>query len=491
MLNGTARKRIFRTLFRIAAAALILFLFAGSVLATEPPAWQPFNPNPTNPVQPGENESSVKHEKREYTREDGTKVSEERLVITEFKDGEYKYTKTYSWSTETNGEDKTETKGIELVDAAGKRTFSRQWSVTKRVKGGLRTDYFTEDGGKVFYTGYMMKYDKTEDQGSKDVTKEKESKGDDATGSPTEKTTYKLLADGSVITEKFVWSQLKRDWTMYASTKAVKPDAPAVTAPSMSTFGFTLGGSLGNDAAALLAVSGIKAISASGKALDIAVSDSGRWVLEPGMLSSGLWELSAVMVDGRMGPPSTIIVIPALETGGKPVIGGVPRMLFVDSYISLTGEKLSSKSYARVPAVLLSSANDAVLIEPYAFSDRELLTGIPADTPIGGTGILINSGDGSSEKKRTSIASFDIIVPETIHIGYDFLVTIRLSGLTEEMLKESFSAIITVSGTAKFKGTDSKDVLVELVGGTAYLIARAESQGQFFISGRLVNLPEY
>jgi hypothetical protein len=209
------------------------------------------------------------------------------------------------------------------------------------------------------------------------------------------------------------------------------------------------------------------------------------------MLSAGLWELSAVMVDGRMGPPSTIIVIPALETGGKPVIGGVPRMLFVDSYISLTGEKLSSKSYARVPAVLLSSASDAVLIEPYAFSDRELLTGIPADTPIGGTGILINSGDGSSEKKRTSIASFDIIVPETIHIGYDFLVTIRLSGLTDEMLKESFSAIITVSGTAKFKGTDSKDVLVELVGGTAYLIARAESQGQFFISGRLVNLPEY
>ncbi len=491
MLNGTARMRVAGILLKMAAASLILLLCAGSVLATEPPAWQPFNPNPTNPVQPGENESSVKHEKREYTREDGTKVSEERLVITEYKDGEYKYTKTYTWSSETNGEDKTESKGIELVDAAGKRTFSRQWSVTKRVKGGLRTDYFVEEGGKVFYTGYLMKHDRTDKQEAKDVTKEKESKGDDAAGSPTEKTTYKLLADGSVITEKFVWSQLKRDWTMYASTEAVKPAAPAVAAPSMSTFGFAVGGSLGNDAAALLAVSGVKAKSASGKVLDIEVSDSGRWLLGPGVLSPGLWELSAVMVDGRLGPASKVIVIPALETGGRPVVGGVPRMLFVDSYVALTGEKLSSKSHARVPEVLLASGSDAVLIEPYAFSDREILAGISADAPIGWASIMINSGDGSSERKGSSIASFEIMVPETIHIGLDFLVTVKLSGLTDEMLKESFSAIITVSGTARFKGTDSKDVLVELVGGTAYLIARAESQGQFFISGRLVNLPEY
>lgn len=491
MLNGTARRRVAGTLLKIAAMSLVLFLFAGSVLATEPPAWQPFNPNPTNPVQPRENESNVKHEKREYTREDGTKVSEERLVITEYKDGEYKYTKTYTWSTETNGEDKTESKGVELVDAAGKRTFSRQWNVTKRVKGGLRTDYFVEEGGKVFYTGYLMKYDRTEKQGEKDVVKEKESKGEDASGSPSEKTTYKLLADGTVITEKFIWSQLKRDWTMYASTAAIRPDLPVVTAPSITTFGFTFGGSLGNDAAALLAVAGMKAKSAAGRTMDIPVSDSGRWIIEPGALSSGLWELSAVMVDGRIGPASTVIVIPALETAGKPIIGGLPRMLFIDSYFTMTGEKLSSKTYARVPDILLASDRDAVLIEPLSFSDRELLTGICANTPVGWTSVLINSGDGSSERKKTSIASFDIIVPETIHIGYDFLVTIKLSGLTDEILKESFRAIITVSGTARFKGTDSKDVLVELVGGTAYLIARAESQGQFFISGRLVNLPEY
>ena len=491
MLRGTALNRIAGTSIKMAAASLILLLLAGSVLATEPPAWQPFNPNPTNPLQPGENESSVKHEKREYTKEDGTKVSEERLVITEYADGAYKYTKTYTWSTETNGEDKTESKSIELVDAAGKRTYSRQWNVTKRVKEGLRTDYFVEDGGKVYHTGYLMKYDPSQKQDAKDIVKEREVKANDAAGSPSEKTNYRLFADGSVMTEKYVWSQLKRDWTMYASTEAVKPEPPAVTSPSMSTFGFAFGGTLGNDAAALLAVSRIKATSASGKTQDIAIGDSGRWLIEPGMLSSGLWELSAVLIDGRQGPASAVIVIPALEAAGRPVISGVPRMLFVDSYIQLTGEKLSSKVYPRVPDVLLASERDAVLIEPYAFSDRELLTGIAAGTPIGGAGILINSGDGTSERKGTSIASFDIIVPETIHIGYDFLVTIKLSGLTDKMLKESFSAIITVSGTARFKGTDSKDVLVELVNGTAYLIARAESQGQFFISGRLVNLPEY
>ncbi len=491
MLNGTAWNRIAGTLLKIAATSLILFLFAGSVLATEPPAWQPFNPNPTNPVQPGENESSVKHEKREYTKEDGTKVSEERLVITEYTDGEYKYTKTYTWSTETNGEEKTESKSMELVDAAGKRTFSRHWSVTKRVKGGLRTEYFVEEGGKVYHTGYLMKYDRAEKQDGKDLVKERESKVDDAAGSPSEKTNYKLLADGTVITEKFVWSQMKHDWTMYASTGAVRPEPPAVTAPSLSTFGFTFGGTLGNDSAALLAVSGIKAVSASGKMQDISVSDSGRWLIEPGKLSPGLWELSSVLIDGRQGPASTVIVVPALQTGGSPIISGVPRMLFVDAYIPFAGEKLSSKVYPRTPEIILASKSDAVLIEPYAFSDRELLAGVSEGTPIGRAAVLVNSGDGTSERKDTSIASFDIIVPETIHIGYDFLVTIKLSGLTDEMLKESFSAIITVSGTARFKGTDSKDVLVELVNGTAYLIARAESQGQFFISGRLVNLPEY
>lgn len=491
MLNGTARTRTAGSLLRTAATCLLLFLFAGSVLATEPPAWQPFNPNPTNPVQPGENESSVKHEKREYTKDDGTKVSEERLVITDYEDGKYKYTKTYTWSTESKGEEKTESRSTELVDASGKRTFSRQWGVTKRVKGGLRTDYFVEEDGKVFFTGYLMKYDREEKQSEKDVVREKETKGGDATGAPTEKTTHKLLADGSVITEKFVWSQLKRDWTMYASTDAVKPDPPAVTAPSMATFGFCLGGSLGNDTSAVMAVSKVLARSASGRALDIMVDASGRWIVGPGVLSSGLWELTAVMVDGRSGPATSVIITPSLASGGKPSIGGVPRMLFVDSYIALTGQNLSSRTFSRAPEVLLSSGGDTVLIEPYAFSDRELLTGITPGTPIGGSNILVNSGDGASDRKGTCIASFDIIVPETIHIGYDFLVTVKLSGLTEQMLKESFSAIITVSGTARFKGTDSKDVLVELVNGTAYLIARAVSQGQFFISGRLVNLPEY
>lgn len=469
------------------------FLSAASHAAgfgTDPPAWQqvvPHDPERDTTTLANGNESTLTHEKREYTKEDGTVVKEERLVEVVKKDGKVEYTKEVTWSTEEKGDDKVKKYRSETTDSKGKKKVYETREVSKRVPGGIRTDYYTEEDGKIYHTGFGMKYDKPTD---KKVVEEKAQIKPDKDGNASEKTVRSLMEDGSVRIEQFIWDAFAAGWGQPAVTMVI-PEPPDIISPTTCTSGYAIGGSLEDAPEAVIAIAYIVAEAEGGAKLEIPVDGDGKWAIPPGGLASGLWKLYSVMADGRTGAANYLAVLTGAGRQPGIRVDDLPSVLFTGTSLRLPGYELSSRISSRSPDVVILSDEGCEVLEPLSYSDTEVLFSLDEVLPRGTASILVNSGDAVSRPLDTQLVSFDIIVPEAIQVGREFLVTIRITGLSGDLLKKAFTALVTISGPASFMGTDSKEILVELNNGEARLAAMAVSSGQFLISGKLVNLPEY
>ena len=456
-----------------------------------PSTWQqvvPHDPARDTTILPSGEESTTTLENREYTREDGTVVKEKRLVQVIKDDGEVISSKVTTWTTEENGENKLVVRRSETTDEKGKKTVYEQREVTKRVPGGIRTDYYTEDKGKVYYTGYYMRHDRAPE---KKAETEKAEIKPDKEGNAAEKTVYSHMQDGSVTVDKYLWLPAKGDWGPSLGTTVITPPPPDVIAPTTCTSGYAIGGSLEDKPEAIIATAYVIAESTDGKRIDAPVDEDGRWSIPPGVLTTGLWKIFSTMADGRQGEYSLMAVLSGIGQGSEPVVEELPSMCFAGTSLRLRGTALSSRTVPVEPLVMLVTNEGGYLPDPISYSDTEILFNLNEDIPRGITSVFVDSGDSVSKPKVSQMVSFDIIVPSSIQVGRDFLVTIRITGLSGELLKESFTALITISGPASFVGTDSKEILVELNGGMALIMARANSSGQFLVNGELVNLPKY
>lgn len=478
-------------LFIAISCLLLLLAISGLAAATDPPPWQqvvPHDPAQDTTVMASGRESTMTHEKREYTREDGTVVKEERLVDVIKEDGKLVSTNTHLWSTEEKGDDKVKIRRNEKTDADGNKTVWEKKEITKRGPEGLRTDYYLEEKGKIYYTGYYLRRDRAPE---KKAETEKAEIKPDKDGNTAEKTVYSQMQDGSVTVDRYLWVAAKGDWGPSLGTTLITPPPPDVIGPTTCTTGYAIGGSVEDKPEVIIATATVIAESTDGKRVEVPLDEDGRWSIPPGMLTTGLWKIFSTMTDGRQGDYSLMAVLSGIGQGSEAAIEDLPSMCFTGTSLRLRGTALSSKTGSAGPNVVMVTDEGSYLADPISYSDTEVLFRLTDDVPRGVTSVFVDSGDSVSKPQVSQMVSFDIIVPASIQVGRDFLVTIQITGLSGELLKESFTALITISGPASFVGTDSKEILVELNGGMALIMARANSSGQFLVNGKLVNLPKY
>jgi hypothetical protein len=222
----------------------------------------------------------------------------------------------------------------------------------------------------------------------------------------------------------------------------------------------------------------------------VPIEPDGTWKLPPDKLAVGFWRLFTLAIDGREGESSTLIVFPEGTKRGAPTILNIPRLCFVGSNLRLQGNDFSSATATRPPDVCIQTDEGTILVKPLAYSDTEVLLSFPNDIPRGAVSIFLCNGDALSNELETQMVSFDIIVPEVINVGKEFIVTIQLTGLSGDLLKLEFEAIIKITDPAGFIGTNAKEVLVKLEGGVAQIRAMATSPGQFYLSGEIVGMPD-
>lgn len=482
MFGGKTGKTCGKAGFIGALLLLMIILASLSALSADPPPFTTIGPDTV--TTPTGKQSTLTLEKREYEKEDGTKVKEERLTQTVSKDGEVEYTQTTTWYSEEKGDDKLKFRRSETVDGKGNKTVFEQKEVTKRVEGGVRTDYYTEDKGKVFYSGYYMKWDK----GAKAETKEKETIVPDKDGVATSKTRYVVSEDGNTTIETYAWHECDGGWVKTSSVKATE-SKPFALSPTLSTYGCSVGGKIIGGEQAVMAVASVVAVSESGPDVEVPVGPDGGFDFPGGMLLQGLYNLKLRMSEGSLVEASRMLVL----RGGvsEPKLDTLPRFLFAGSTLSLTGSGLSGKSGELAPLLSLTGDAGSDLFEPISYSDMQAHFEVPENTVRGVSIVRVLTPDGIVDGGNINILSLDLVVPELIQVGVDFYVTVRITGLTGELLKESFTAIVSISGPAFFVGTDANRVLVELIQGEALLKARAIASGQFNLSGEIVKMPNF
>ena len=468
---------------RAVAMSLIIFLMSWTMVLAQP-AWQPVGQ--PNTARINDSTWTTSKESREYTKEDGTKVTENRTTTVKKTEGKTEYTEVETVTKEQKGEDKAETRTKEKTDSTGKKTsIVQKFTTTKNQEGTKHTSEFWENG-KLVGSGTSTTFDPPKADGT--VTEE-ESISYDKDGKPIKKTKYRYRKDGVVLIDEYMWDPKTGTWGPSTGTKVIMPAPAKVVAPSTSTSGYAVGGTVKQEEIKSTAGGTIVAEKTDGEKHDIEFNMGGRWEIPAGVLSAGIWLISALMPDGTKGLPSILQVLPKGSVPQEPDITGVPGLGFTGSTLTLAGSGLMAGESTGAPEVWFSGSGEPFSEVPLAYSDREIVCQIPTGSITGETNVFVNNGKGFSNALKTDIVSFEIIVPAVTKVGQPFNVTVRLTGLTGEYAAKEFTAVLNITGPARFLANMGQEVSVTLKNGSALVAVVADSTGAFSISGRLTNLP--
>ena len=481
MLSIGARKRGFTWLPVALMAALI---FSPALTALAQPEWQPSGTPSTGTI--NGSEWTTVTETRGWTREDGTRVTETRYTTTKKTDGKTEFKEVETITKEENGDDKSETRVKEKTDSSGKKTsIEQKFTEKKTPEGKRRTTEYKKDG-KLEGTTTTNYFDPPRADGT---YMEEESISYDKDGKPIKKVKTRYLKTGIILIDEYVWDPKTGTWVQSGGTKVIEAKPPKVVAPSTSTAGVAVGGTTSQEGVKATTGGIITAESTKGENKDIEFSIDGGWKIPEGFLTAGFWLLSAVLPDGSKGLPEILQVLPASSGTKEPSITGAPGLSFLGSTLTLLGRGFLGLDGHAEPTVWLSGQGDPVSLKPAAYSDTELVCSIPAGTGTGEVSVFVNNGSSFSNPVRTNLVSFDIIVPQVTKVGQKFIVTVSLTGLSGDYLKKEFTALLTITGPARFISNMGKEGTVVLKGGLAQVEAIAEEPGSFDITGSLSSIP--
>lgn len=477
---------------RIRSKALISILLlttllfaAGSAMALQPP-WQPDGPASVAGTE--EKRWTVQKENREYTAEDGTKVTETRTVTTMTSYGKAVYTQTETYTSEEKPDGtKIKTYTRERTDSDGKVARYAKRGTTKEFPGGRRTVWEGLYDGKFEYEGELIVYDPAKED--KEVKKEA-SVVRDGGGRPLKKLSYSYFSDGHVESEERSWDVKAGDWEAQGSVSSFGIEPSTVSAPSLATKGHAIGGTVKNGSVKASGAVGIIAEAAKGGSVTAELDIWGRWSLPEDALSPGYWFIYALMADGSRGPMAIMQVLPEDKDDKLASITQYSALCFTDSEVLLEGYGLSDDDGHMRPLVTVYGEGGVIVAEPLLYSDREIAFRLEDDAPRGAADLLVANGGGLAGPVWLDIVSFDIIVPGSTKVGQEFYVTVQITGLAGEYLNKDFTVLISIVGPARFVASASKEVVISMRGGVAQLRAVAESPGKYSLSGKLVGLPE-
>lgn len=481
MLSEGARKRTSAWLPIALMAAVIL---TAALTALAQPEWQPSGTPSTGTI--NGSEWSTVTETREWTKEDGTKVTETRYTTTKKTDGKTEYKEVETITKEQKGDDKSETRIKEKTDYSGKKTTIEQRFTDKKTPEGRKKTAEHKKDGKLESSTTTTYFDPPRADGT---YIEEESISYDKDGKPIRKVKTRYLKTGSILIDEYVWDPKTGAWVQSGGTKLVEAKPPKVVAPSTSTAGTAVGGSISQEGIKATAGGTITAESAKGEKKDIEFSIDGSWKIPEGLLTAGYWLLSAVLPDGSEGPPEILNVLPASSASKEPAITGAPGLSFIGSTMTLLGNGFMGPDGRSEPVVWLSGPGEPLSLKPAAFSDTEVICAMPAGASTGEASVFVYNGSSFSNPVRTNLVSFDIIVPEVTKVGQKFMVTVSLTGLSGDYLKKEFTAHLAITGPARFISNMGKEGTVVFKGGLAQVEAIAEEPGSFDITGSLSAMP--
>lgn len=468
----------------VVLSALVLTL-SGPVMALKPP-WQPDGPASVAGTE--EKGWTVQKQKRDYTAEDGTKVSETRTVTTmaSYGKAEYTQTETYTFEERPDGT-KVKTYVRERADSEGKVDKYAKRGTTKQFSGGRRTVWEGWYLGKFEYEGELIVYDPVKD-GNKVKEESVVLRADG--GQPLKKLTYAYFSDGHVESDERPWDAKSGDWAAQGTTSSFGIEPSTVLAPTLATEGHVIGGTVKNGSIDAPGAVGVIAESTKGGAIRADIDIWGRWSLPAGALSPGYWFIYAIMADGNRGPMAVMQVLPGGKEDTPASITQYSALCFTGSEVMLEGYGLSGHDGDSYPRVTISSGNGAIVSEPLLYSDREVAFRLKEDAPRGAADLIVEGDGGIAGPVWLDIVSFDIVVPGSTKVGQEFYVTVQITGLAGEYVEKDFTVLISIIGPARFVASASKELVISIRGGVAVLRAIAESPGQYSLSGKLVGLPE-
>ncbi len=481
MLTIDVRRRSFVWL-PIALMSALILLTALTALAQ--PEWQPSGKPSTGTIN-GSVWTTVT-ETREWTKEDGTKVTETRYTTTQKTDGKTEYKEVETITKEQKGEDKSETRTKEKTDSSGKKTtIEQKFTETKTPEGKKKTSEHKKDG-KLESSTTTTYFDPPRADGA---YIEEEGISYDKDGKPIRKVKTRYLKTGTILIDEYVWDPKTGTWVQSGGTKVVEAKPPKVVAPSTSTAGIAVGGTVSQEGVKATTGGTITAESTKGEKKDIEFNIDGGWKIPEGLLTAGFWLLSAVLPDGSKGLPEILQVLPASSHAEEPSITGAPALSFLGSTLTLLGRGFMGTQGLAEPTVWLSGGGEQLSLRPAAYSDTEVVCSIPAGITTGEMSVFVNNGSSFSNPVKTNLVSFDINVPQVTKVGQRFIVTVSLTGLSGDYLKKEFTALLTITGPARFISNMGKEAAVVLKGGVAEVEAVAEAPGSFDISGSLSSIP--
>lgn len=462
-------------------AALILLM---ALTASAQPEWQPSG-KPSSGTIDGSEWSTVT-ETREWTKEDGTKVSETRYTTTKKTDGKTEYKEVETITKEQKGDDKSETRIKEKTDSSGKKTtIEKRFTETKTPEGKKKTAEHKKDGKPESSTTTTY-FDPPRADGT---YIEEEGISYDKDGKPVRKVKTRYLKTGTILIDEYVWDPKTGTWVQAGGTKIVEAKPPKVVAPGTSTAGTAVGGTIIQEGVKATTGGTITAESTDGQKKEIEFSIDGSWKIPEGTLTAGYWLLAAVLPDGSKGLPEILNVLPPSSAPQEPSITGSPGLSFLGSTLTLLGGGFMGMQGNAEPTVWLSAEGVSLSLKPAAYSDTEVVCSVPAGAATGEMTAFVSNGSSFSNPVRTNLVSFDIIVPQVTKVGQKFIVTISLTGLTGDYLKKEFIASLTITGPARFISNMGKEGTVAFKGGIAQVEAIAEEPGSFDISGSLTSIP--
>lgn len=471
--------RATRLLARRCLAVAIVGLLALAPVASAQ-GWQQTRPPNTSTV--NNSRWTVTEESREHTAEDGTKVTEHRTTTVKETGGKVESTEVETSKTETKGETKTETRTRERTDSEGKETSTEQKTRTEPVPGGTRRTFEYKKDGKTVTSSTTTTYDPPRGDG---VVIEEEVISYDEKGNPVKKTKYRHLSNGTVLIDEYMWDPTTGTWGPSTGTKVVKIEPSKLVAPSATSVGYAVGGTVRTEGVTQTAVGVVVAQSPEGRTVEARPDPQGKWVLPAGLLTVGTWLLRARMPDGKLGGATSLEVLEQTRPPLEPAITAAPDLAFTGGNASIVGTDLVTGGSSKPPTVWLTGQSGDVSVDPAAFSDHQIVFQVPHDAPVGDMACFVDSGSGLSAPVDVNVASLRIEVPHVSVVGQEFVATVRLAGLSAQNRKRDFPAVVSVVGPARFVGGTGKETVVTLRDGMAQVPMVAEGPGEFRLSVRL------
>lgn len=471
-------------------AVTLAAIIAGVVISSHAMAAPQWQPSGMPSLAVTEDKSlSVRQERRSYVDENGALVEELRIVEEAFRRGALEFASTLTFTTMKNGSSTVVTRTRQNTQSYGQSSVQSQRTTVTAIPGGIRTVHEEAKNGTFTLTGESSSYDKPGLDGLvRTVTVVEQ----DQHGQNRAKSEWKLFKDGTAAVETRLWNASSSTWDEKGKTEIVKAvQASLIIAPSTATEGHILGGIVENSAAPPGAASTILAESLAGGRVTASVDAFGRWQMEPGALKAGIWFLYPVMPDGKRGNPSILRVFRADEASAAPIVTQNKGLAFAGSAISVAGSGLSGKEPSLVPWVWIRGEKAFTVVEPYVFSDTEMAMNLPSWAPKGSSALLVSTGQDSSVGRDVDIVALTMTTPDNTLVGQEFLMTIKIEGLSDKYMHEDFTVLISVTGPARFVAPDSKDIIVSIRGGTLQLRMVAESPGKYGLSGKLIGYPDF